>query len=62
MISGTYCGQSQAILPFGMSLMMCGSNADVQTISIEAQQDKKVIGVNLVREMTEITTKIAADR
>lgn len=57
-INGTYCGKSQAISPQGGPLMMCGTDTEVQTISIdiEGQQDKKVIGVNLLEEMTEITS------
>lgn len=59
-ISGSYCGKSQAISPVGVPLMLCGSGTEVQTltIDIDAGKDKKVIGVNLLEEMTEITNEI----
>ncbi|GIC75683.1 carbon-nitrogen hydrolase family protein [Moritella sp. F3] len=59
-ISGSYCGKSQAISPTGVPLMLCGSDTEVQTITIDvgAGKDKKVIGVNLLEEIAGITNEI----
>ncbi|MGR5129885.1 carbon-nitrogen hydrolase family protein [Photobacterium swingsii] len=63
-IVGEYCGKSQICAPSGELLVQFGSEAEIKTvkIAVDPSARKKVIGVDLIAEMSAVSHQLALSK